>query len=52
MFVDLPEDTLSKVRKEFLVHVPDPHRPAVRFVCSWATTEDEVEAALNAIAPD
>lgn len=52
VFVDLPEDTLAKVQREFLVHVPDPHCPAVRFVCSWATTEDEVDAALNAIAPD
>ena len=52
VFVDLPEDTLTNVRKEFLVHVPDPHRPAVRFVCSWATTEDEVDAALRAIAPE
>lgn len=52
VFVDLPEDILAKVREQFLVHVPDPHRPAVRFVCSWATTQDEVDTALNAIAPD
>lgn len=52
VFVDLTEDVLAKVRTQFLVHVPDPHRPATRFVCSWATTEDQVDAALNAIAPD
>lgn len=52
VFVNLPDDVLTKVQKQFLVHVPDPHRPAARFVCSWATTEDQVDAALNAIAPD
>jgi len=49
VFVDLPADVLTTVLEQFQVHVPDPHRPAVRFVCSWATTDDDVTAALNVL---
>ena len=42
--------TLSAVRQHFAVHSPDPHKPAVRFVCSWATTDDDVDAALRALS--
>lgn len=47
IFVDLDPHTLHAVRERFLVHVPDPHTPAVRFVCSWATTDEDVDAALG-----
>lgn len=50
VFVDLPAEALTAVRKHFAVHAPDPHKPAVRFVCSWATTEADVDAALSALA--
>ena len=50
VFVDLAADALASVREQFAVHAPDPHRPPVRFVCSWATTEDDVDAALAALA--
>ncbi|TGD90722.1 threonine aldolase [Mycolicibacterium sp. CH28] len=46
VFVDLTPDALAAVRQDFAVHVPDPHQPAARFVCSWATTADDVDAAL------
>ncbi len=46
VFVDLSPDTLAAVRQRFAVHVPDPVRPTVRFVCSWATTDHDVAAAL------
>ncbi len=49
VFVDLSPDALTAVRQHFLVHVPDPHKPAARFVCSWATTADDVNAALAAL---
>lgn len=51
VFVDLPAEALDSVREHFAVHAPDPHKPPpVRFVCSWATTEADVEAALKALA--
>lgn len=46
VFVDLSPATLKAVREHFAVHVPDPLRPTTRFVCSWATTDDDVDAAL------
>jgi threonine aldolase len=50
VFVDLPAEALTALRHHFAVHAPDPHKPAVRFVCSWATTDDDVDAALQALA--
>lgn len=50
VFVDLPAEALDSVREHFAVHAPDPHKPPVRFVCSWATTDADVEAALTALA--
>ena len=49
VFVDLSSATLKAVRERFAVHVPDPLRPTVRFVCSWATTADDVDAALGIV---
>lgn len=48
VFVELPAAVLERVRERFQVHVPDPHQGAVRFVCSWATTDTDVDAALDA----
>jgi threonine aldolase len=47
VFVDLRPDLLQQVRQHFVVHVPDPHLPAVRFVCSWSTSTEEVDAVLR-----
>lgn len=52
VFVVLDATTTARVRQYFAVHAPDPLRPIVRFVCSWATTEDDVAAVLKVIAPD
>jgi threonine aldolase len=52
VFVILDATTTARVREHFAVHAPDPMRPVVRFVCSWATTDDDVAAALKVIAPD
>lgn len=50
VFVDLPVEALTAVRQHFIVHVPDPHKPAARFVCSWATTDNDVDAALRELS--
>ncbi len=52
VFVILDPTTTARVREQFAVHAPDPLRPVVRFVCSWATTDDDVVAVLKVIAPD
>ena len=52
VFVVLDAATTARVREHFAVHAPDTTRPVIRFVCSWATTEDDVAAVLKAIAPD
>ncbi|GAB5897315.1 MULTISPECIES: threonine aldolase family protein [Mycolicibacterium] len=50
VFVDLASDTLQKLSARYAVHQPDPLKPAVRFVCSWVTTEAEVDDALQILA--
>jgi threonine aldolase len=52
VFVILDATTTARVREHFAVHAPDPMRPVVRFVCSWATTDEDVATALKVIAPD
>ncbi|MGX9671459.1 threonine aldolase family protein [Mycobacterium sp. HM-7] len=52
VFVILDATTTARVREYFAVHASDPMRPVIRFVCSWATTDDDVAAALKVIAPD
>jgi threonine aldolase len=49
IFVELTPAVLDQVRQHFIVHVPDPHRPAVRFVCSWDTAPEEVDAVLEVL---
>lgn len=52
VFVILDAATTTRVREQFAVHAPDPLRPIVRFVCSWATSDEDVAAALKVIGPD
>lgn len=53
VFVRLDADTRRRLAERYLVHQPDPGEPVVRFVCSWATTEAEVDGALDALGdPD
>jgi len=52
VFVILGEAAAARVREHFAVHAPDPLQPILRFVCSWATSPDDVAAALKVIAPD
>jgi threonine aldolase len=46
VFVNLPAATFATVSERYAVHRLDPLRPAVRFVCSWATTDQEVDDVL------
>ncbi|MFN6543130.1 threonine aldolase family protein [Mycolicibacterium nivoides] len=50
IFVDLDPTAYAAVSSGYAVHRPDPLRSAVRFVCSWATTEAEVDGVLRLLA--
>ena len=49
IFVNLDTDTYRKLAESYVVHKPDVAEPAVRFVCSWSTTEREVDDVLEAL---
>lgn len=49
VFVKLDADIHRKLAGHYLVHQPDLGEPVVRFVCSWATTEAEVDDALGVL---
>ena len=51
VIVDLSPQDYTKVSARYAVHRPDALRPTVRFVCSWATTEAEVDDALALLTP-
>lgn len=51
VFVDLEPLAHAAVSAGYAVHRPDPLRPTVRFVCSWATTDAEVDDVLELLAP-
>lgn len=46
VFVHLPADVRRPLAQSYAVHQPDPAVPVVRFVCSWSTTESDVDDAL------
>jgi threonine aldolase len=50
VFVDLDPTAYATVSAGYAVHRPDTLRPTVRFVCSWATTEAEVDEVLRLLA--
>lgn len=50
VFVDLDPAAYAKVSAHYAVHRPDALRPTVRLVCSWATTEAEVDDVLGILA--
>ncbi len=39
----------TKLSRSYAVHQPDLGLPAVRFVCSWSTTNDDVDGVLAAL---
>ena len=49
VFVNLDEAAYTELSKGYAVHRPDPPNPVVRFVCSWATTIEQVDEVLTAL---
>ena len=49
VFVVLDADTHARVAARYAIHAPDVLAPVYRFVCSWATTEADVDAVLALI---
>lgn len=49
VFVNLDEAGYAELSKGYAVHRPDPPNPVVRFVCSWATTIEQVDEVLTAL---
>ena len=43
VFVRIDADMHRRLSESYLVHQPDQGEPVVRFVCSWSTTEAEVD---------
>ncbi|MED5813022.1 aminotransferase class I/II-fold pyridoxal phosphate-dependent enzyme [Mycolicibacterium sp. 050232] len=50
VFVDLNPAAYAAVSAGYAVHRPDPLLPTVRFVCSWATSEADVDGVLELLA--
>lgn len=51
VFVNLDQTVYDDLSQHYSVHKPDPSAPMVRFVCSWSTTVEEVDAALARFGP-
>ncbi|MCB0925036.1 MAG: threonine aldolase [Mycobacterium sp.] len=49
VFIFLAPEIHAELSTSYAVHQPDPLRPIVRFVCSWATTPDDVDAVLTTL---
>ncbi|WP_208301370.1 low specificity L-threonine aldolase [Mycobacterium sp. DL440] len=50
VFVDLEPVAFAAVSAGYAVHRPDALRPTVRLVCSWATTDAEVDDVLRLVS--
>ena len=46
VFVNLEPETHAAIAARYAIHAPDTLRPIYRFVCSWATTDEDVDAVL------
>lgn len=46
VFAELDPDVHRELGRTHVVHQPDPGLPVVRLVCSWATTEADVDGVL------
>lgn len=49
VFVCLPPDVHARISARYAIHRPEPLRPIYRFVCSWATTAEEVLDVLETL---
>ncbi|CAN5575220.1 aminotransferase class I/II-fold pyridoxal phosphate-dependent enzyme [soil metagenome] len=50
VFVVLDPDDHARIAPRYAVHAPDVLHPIYRFVCSWATTADDVDDVLQLFA--
>ncbi len=50
VFATLPEAALARLREQFDFYVWDERLSAVRFMCSWDTTADDVKRLAEAVA--
>lgn len=46
LFVSMPECIIEKLREHFFFYTWDEARNVVRFVCSWDTTDEDIEAFI------
>jgi threonine aldolase len=51
VFVVLDPQTHATISRRYAIHAPDAAHPIYRFVCSWATTEDDVDTVLELLGP-
>ena len=49
VFVQLPEAVIPKVQKDYFFHIWDEDTHEVRLMCSWDTTEEDIEGFANAL---
>ena len=49
MFATLPANAIARVREQFPFYVWDEARDEVRWMCSWDTTEEDVERLVSAV---
>jgi threonine aldolase len=52
VFVTLEPTTHAAITDRYSIHAPDTLRPIYRFVCSWATTDEDVDGVLELLPPD
>ncbi|MET0900769.1 MAG: beta-eliminating lyase-related protein [Mycobacterium sp.] len=51
VFVVLDPQTHATLSRRYAIHAPDVAHPIYRFVCSWATTENDVDSVLELLGP-
>jgi threonine aldolase len=49
VFARLPSDACAALRKRFAFYVWDENSMEVRWMCSWDTTEEDVDAFADAV---
>jgi threonine aldolase len=47
VFAILPPQAIEELQREFFFYVWDESRNEVRWVCSWDTTEDDIERFIS-----
>ncbi len=50
VFVNLDAHVHERLSQSYVVHQPDLGEPVVRFVCSWSTTDSDVDDALATLS--